>query len=73
MSAGAGEVDGTARLVRGLDAIDRKEVAADVAFPEARPRAFEWVVPSFGPQRAFVGNEAQHDRLEPSHIVPART
>ena len=37
MGANPGEIDGTARPVCVLDAIDQKEVTADVAFPVARP------------------------------------
>ena len=73
MGADPGKIDGTARPVRVGEAIDQEEITTDVAFPVARPRASERVIPPFGTERRLIGDEKEHDRLQPIHIVSAGT
>lgn len=69
MSAGPDKIDGAAWSVRVVEAIDQKEVATDVTFPVVLPRASEPMIPLFGTERRLVGDEREHDRLQPIHIV----
>ena len=73
MGADPGKIDGTARPVRVVEAIDQEEITTDVAFPVARPRASERVIPPVGTERRLIGDEKEHDRLQPIHIVSAGT
>ena len=73
MGADPGKIDGAAWSVRVVDAIDQKEIATDVTFPVALPRASEPVIPLFGTERRLVGDEHEHDRLQPIHIVSTGT
>ena len=73
MGADPGKIDGTAWSARGVEAIDQKEITTDVAFPVARPRASEPVIPLFGTERRLVSDEHEHDRLQPIHIVSTGT
>ena len=73
VGADPSKLDGAAWPIRGVDAINQKEVTADMAFPVGRRWAFERVIPSFGTARRIVGDGKQHHRLQAIHVVSART
>lgn len=73
MGAGPGKTDGSARPVCVFEAIDQKEVPADVTFPAVRPRASERVISPLGAEWRVVGDKKDHDRLQSIHVVSART
>ena len=73
VGASADKVDGAARLRQIIDLIDQEEIPADMAFSVICPCALQSVIPPFGTEWGLVGDELEHDRLEPMHVVPART
>ena len=73
MGANSSKVNGTARSVRVVEAINQKKITTNVAFPIVCPRASERVIFAFRTEWRLIGNEKQHDRLQPIHIVSTGT
>lgn len=71
MRAGAHE-DDQALLAAVGEPVRQQKVAADMAFPMPIPVATHGMVEPFGPQRTVIGDQEQHGRLEPVHVVSAR-
>ena len=52
-------------------AIYQKEVTSDMTRAMVGPLALERVIQPLRPQRRIVGDEQQHDFLQPTHVVSA--
>lgn len=50
--------------------VNQEEITTDVAFAEAFPLlSSEGVIFPFGPERAVIGDEQEHDLLQPAHVI----
>lgn len=49
--------------------VNQEEIATNMAFAEACPLSSEGVIFPFCAERAIIGDEQEHDLLQPTHVI----